>query len=231
MFFFKLLQTKSDLRKERKKLQQEQLEKDKKIIFLTEGLIHYYEYFQHKDIYCLYPLVEESDFFEFSRLVIQELTNSFLTMNSVLSAANTENYGKTQNKKHAPVVVDFIKTYASYSKQNTPDVPIFIDEENWELITLKTGMDMELFQSSANSCPHAADVGVYGYSQYAHKKLSFESIKESIKNEDFDIAFFQNQNYYEMPIYIDSEKIDLKDVVAKIEFIAGRFGKIIELHL
>lgn len=231
MFFFKLPHTKSDLRKERKKLQQEQLEKDRKIIFFTEGLMHYNEHFQHKNVYCLYPLVDDFNFSEFCWLVMQELTTSFLTVNNVLSFGNSKNYGTTKNKEHDPLVMDFIKAYTSHAKQNTSNVPIFIEEKNWEILTLKTGMDIDLFQSAVNTCSDVSEFVVYGYSQYTHKKLSFESIKDSIKNEDFDIALVYDQIYPEFPIYIDPEKIDLKDVVAKIEFIAGRFEKIIELHV
>jgi hypothetical protein len=231
MFFYKFLKNRSDAKKQNKQMKQELREKAKKRVFFMKGLIHYHEFFESKKTYCLYPLVDDCGFFNLSQAVMQELIEPFAAVNSVSSYANFANRGNNENKKHAPVVMHFIKTYDSSMKHSIQSPPTFKDERDWELLSLSDGMDMDLFQSSVENCPHAAVIGIYGFSEYAHKSLSFEAIKETIKNEDFDIAVFYNRNYPELPIYINPDRIDVNDVMAKISAVCNRFGKTMELDL
>ncbi|MDR1628602.1 MAG: hypothetical protein LBS36_00085 [Oscillospiraceae bacterium] len=69
------------------------------------------------------------------------------------------------------------------------------------------------------------EITIFGYAKDAKNDASFASIKNSIDNEEFDIAIFYNEGEKNISIFTDPKTIHLEAVIATIEHMSEKHGK------
>lgn len=178
--------------------------------------------------FCPYICDEADDFFDVSKDIIEELLSSYKTITHIRSQ-EWKSLGKN------PVISSsaFPYKYYRFLKAHSMENGAFISKDSCdakEILTLSQGADMPLFLSVIDEGIMNHEYTIYGYSDYPSCELTFETLKDSINNEEYDISLSYQEFHDYLLICFDPKKIDAYDLTETIKIICEKHGKTLNLN-